>query len=272
MTLTPVRPPLPAGRKNGRLAWIDNLPVVILRDVWDVYDYGARHGQAAATNAGYIQEAIDDAVAAGAPITTAIDGDFTDVVRHATPAGVVSTPSLSAWSHVASGLYLATITPAVEGVYQGAILYNGTPDQTFAISESVSADVVAEITTATITTVDPVAGAGDVTLYQADSYDADESRALEWTTSSAATWPTLTGATVAFISRHTTQTSRTLSAAGSVVVATGASKQVRVELAPADTNSRPSGGYTYQLIATLTNNHVVTLAAGDLTLTERLRA
>ena len=66
MTLTPVRPPLPAGRKNGRLAWIDNLPVVILRDVWDVYDYGARHGQAAATNAGYIQEAIDDAVAAGA--------------------------------------------------------------------------------------------------------------------------------------------------------------------------------------------------------------
>lgn len=209
---------------------------------------------------------------AGAAITSAVDGDFTETLRHVTPAGAVSTPSVSAWSHVSNGLYSATISPAVEGTYAGVVDYNGTPDQSFTFDIPVSADLVSEITAATITTTDPVAAGGDVTLYQADHYDADESRSLDWTTSSSDTWPTLTSATIAFVARHATTTNKTISASGSVIVATGATKQVRVELAPADTNSKPSGEYTYQLIATLSNGHVVTLAAGDLTLTERLRA
>ena len=209
---------------------------------------------------------------AGAAITTAIDANFTETIRHATPAGVVTTPSVSAWAHVAAGLYTATISPAVEGTYYGVVDYDGTPDQSFLVDETVTADIVSEVTTATVVTTAPVASDGDVTLYQADTYDADESRALEWSTSSAGTWPTLTGATIAFVARHRSQTGRTISATGSVVVGTGASKQVRVELTATDTASKPAGTYDYQVIATLTNAHVVTLAAGDLTLTERIRA
>ena len=209
---------------------------------------------------------------AGAAITTAVDGDFTETLRHATPAGVVTTPTVGVWAHVAAGLYTATISPAVEGVYYGVVDYNGSPDQSFAVDETVVADIVAEVTTATVVTTAPVASDGDVTLYQADTYDADESRALDWTTSSADTWPTLTGATIAFVARHATQTGRTISATGSVTTATGASKSVRVELTVADTASLPAGDFDYQVIATLTNGHVVTLATGDLTLTERLRA
>ncbi len=208
---------------------------------------------------------------AGAAITTAVDGDFTDTFRHTTPAGVTTTPTLSAWAHVANGLYSATISPAVEGTYAGIVDYNGTPDQTFAFDVPVSADIVSEITAATITTTDPVSSAGDVTLYQADHYDDDESRSLEWSTTSSDTWPTLTSATISFIARHVQKQGHTITATGSVITATGATKKVRVELVPADTASEPAGEWTYQVIATLSNSHVVTLAAGDLTLTERLR-
>lgn len=209
---------------------------------------------------------------AGAVITTAINANFTNTLRHTTPAGVESTPTVSNWSHVSNGLYKATISPAVEGTYAGVVDYAGTPPQPFVFDIPVDADIVSEITAATITTTDPVASGGDVTLYQADHYDADESRSLDWSTTSADTWPTLTSATIAFVARHATKSEKTISASGAVIVGTGATKQVRVELAPADTSSKPSGDYTYQLIATLSNSHVVTLAAGDLTLTERLRA
>lgn len=125
--------------------------------------------------------------------------------------------------------------------------------------------------TGVVTVSTPVASDNSVTVYQADHYDADESRALEWSTTSADTWPTLTSASISFVARHATQTSKTVTATGSVVTGTGSTKQVRVELTPTDTNGRPSGTYDYQVIATLSNDHVVTLVSGTLTLTERLR-
>lgn len=120
-----------------------------------------------------------------------------------------------------------------------------------------------------VTVVQPVLPNSDITIYAGDDYDNDELRSLEWTTDDAAIWPDLTGASIAFIATKRTDRSgdASLSKAGSVVVATGANKKVRVELSASDTDSlvRGENVYAYALRATLPNGHVITLQTGNVT-------
>jgi hypothetical protein len=111
-----------------------------------------------------------------------------------------------------------------------------------------------------ITTVSPVAQDGDVTLIQGDDYlDADD-RALEWTNEEG-TWPDLTDAEIRLVAHRNRIT---VSVTGEVVVPTGANQKVRVELTQADTEI-PSGDYGFSVQAVLTDDHVVTLLQGTLT-------
>jgi hypothetical protein len=120
----------------------------------------------------------------------------------------------------------------------------------------------------------PVAQDLSVTIFRGDDYYAADSRPLVWTTSDASTWPTLTGATITFTAKlspvNENPGTATVTASGSVITATGANKSVRVELPTASTAGMAVGkhGYTYDVQATLTNGHKVTLASGTLTVRE----
>ena len=116
----------------------------------------------------------------------------------------------------------------------------------------------------TVVLTNPVASSGDVTLFEGDDYyDADD-RSLEWVDTDGV-WPTLTGASIMMYVRGADGSS--WSAAGTVVVAVGANKQVRVELSAAQTTALvdlPRPG-TLRVRATLVSGHVVTLVSGWLT-------
>ena len=209
----------------------------------------------------------------GAAETGKGNADFTK------SAYLVSTPATTASPTVtenASGTYRIAFTPTAVGVWHctWSVSVDGETvpyEETVQVVTASQDDPVAYLT-GVVTVTTPVASDNSVTVYQSDHYDDDESRSLEWSTTSADTWPTLTSASIAFVARHTTQTHKTLSVAGSVVTGTGTNKEVRVELTPTDTNGKPAGSYDYQVIATLSNSHVVTLVAGSLTLTERIRS
>lgn len=176
----------------------------------------------------------------------------------------------------ASGAYEVVYTPTVVGLYTGSwqgSLSGAIVNVSWTVITAAQADPVTYIAAGNVTLQSPVLISGLVEIYQGESYAVADgtNRALEWQTTDAATWPTLTSATIAFIARHD-QTAATISVAGSVVTATGATKKVRVELAPTDTAAKPTGEWDYQVIATLPNTHPVTLASGEMTLFERLRA
>jgi len=115
----------------------------------------------------------------------------------------------------------------------------------------------------------PVAETTAIEVRQGDDYLNADGRALEWATDAAGDWPTLTDATVAFTAAHV-YGSDTFTKAGTVVTATGATKRVRVELTAAETTGLQSGRWTYELVATLANASVVTLAAHRMTVHERI--
>jgi len=123
----------------------------------------------------------------------------------------------------------------------------------------------------TIATSNPIADDGSITIIRGDDYYNADGRALEWSTTNATTWPTLTGATITFTANKSASNDNiggdTITATGSVVVDTGANKQVRVELPSADTATLAIGvhGFCYDVQATLTNDHIVTLATGTMT-------
>jgi hypothetical protein len=102
----------------------------------------------------------------------------------------------------------------------------------------------------------PVAPSGDVTIVRGDSYLEVDGRALEWATAQAGTWPDLTAATIKVTFGTTTFT-------GSVVVATGITKRVRLELTAAQSNSLARGRYDYDVEAILGSGAVVTLTLGE---------
>lgn len=111
----------------------------------------------------------------------------------------------------------------------------------------------------------PVATDGEITIYRNDTYDADESRAIEWT-NSAGTWGggDITGATVAFRAYHE-RTDTTISLSGSVVTATGTQK-VRVEMSSTDSAEFDDGRtWVYQVRLTLTNGHIETIIDSTVT-------
>jgi len=116
-----------------------------------------------------------------------------------------------------------------------------------------------------ITVTSPVGITNNLTLTQGDDYYAADSRSLDWSLTGS-TVPELTSATVKFAYTLTgsgTVTTKT----GSVVTATGDTKVVRCELAAADTAAMTVGTklYSYDVEATLSNGHIVTLARGLIT-------
>jgi hypothetical protein len=105
-------------------------------------------------------------------------------------------------------------------------------------------------------------------LVQGDDYFAADGRAIVWTLANV---PDLTGASISFTAQKRPQIvttgSATITATGGVVVPSGASKLVQLELPSATTATFAIGanGYTYELVATLASGHVVTLATGNIT-------
>lgn len=117
-----------------------------------------------------------------------------------------------------------------------------------------------------VTTVNPVAQDGSLSLVRGDDYLAADGRALDFTDASAL-WPTITGATITATFRDTYSGTRLLTATGAVTVGSGAGKSVRLELTSAQTKGfRPGApGLRFDIEATLTNTHVVTLVRGTVT-------
>lgn len=173
-----------------------------------------------------------------------------------------------------SGYYSASLTPDAVGSWTVVLSvdhsgYTYRFIESFAVVTAQQADPAAYIAAGDIEMVSPVAASGDVTLYQSDTYDADDSRSLDWSTTDAGTWPALTSATISLVIRHAI-TADSLTASGSVTTPTGSTKAVRVELTASQTASLDPGVYTYQVIATLSGGNVVTLATGALTVIARL--
>lgn len=114
-----------------------------------------------------------------------------------------------------------------------------------------------------ITTVSPVAQSGDVETIMGDDYSNTDSRALDWTDTSAS-WPTLTSAAIVVTILDVASFN------GSVVTATGDSKKVRLELADTQTDDIPAGWHQFQVVATLASGNIVTLVEGNWLSKERL--
>jgi len=116
-----------------------------------------------------------------------------------------------------------------------------------------------------ITAVSPVLDDETIELYEGDSYYEADGRSLKWT-DSGSTWPNITGATVTLLVRA--PNGDQLSAAGVVSIGGGGpGQQVYVELSAAQTTAmvdwpKPSH---FRLRVTLVSGHVVTLAAGTMT-------
>ena len=103
------------------------------------------------------------------------------------------------------------------------------------------------------TVIYPVAEDGTVLLEAGDDYQTAEGYQLDWLDSGEA-WPILTAATIAF------NIGTAFAKAGSVVVGSGTGKKVRVVLTAAETATLTQGQvYWYNVKATLTNGHVITL-------------
>jgi hypothetical protein len=117
-------------------------------------------------------------------------------------------------------------------------------------------------TTGAIVLLSPIISGGDAKIKRGDDYHADDSRQLDWSTSDAATWPDLTGATVNFYSNA-------LDHAMTVVTATGANKKIRLQLTAAETLAASANSCPFEIRATLTSGRTITLAQGHITIEDQ---
>ncbi len=111
----------------------------------------------------------------------------------------------------------------------------------------------------TITVVSPISTGGDFTILKGDDYYALDSRSIDW---SATTWPDLTSATIRFSIQSDLSAFTT---AGSVVTPTGSTKTVRLELSAAQTALFPAAVMDFEVVATLSDTHHLTLLRGRIT-------
>lgn len=119
--------------------------------------------------------------------------------------------------------------------------------------------VLGHLDTANITVISPVAQSGNLTLNQGDDYLLADNRSLLFTGASANIWPSLSGATIAF----TTDGTNPCTGTGTAIAATG-TQQFRIELTAAQTSKLRQGtsAGNFDIVATLSNGHVVTLVSG----------
>lgn len=208
------------------------------------------------------------------------DGDGITPITNAAGGQPQISTSGAAWTAtgigvlvaIGNGRYYADLTQAavatagvvIQTRYQGGLSAETPGDSVLVVAfdpfDGASLGLT-RLAGAEVVTVSPVASGGAVTIVRGDTYDNDDGRALEWSTSDAGTWPTLTSATVVFTLRNDAgQTKTTFS--GSVVTATGANKKVRVELTAEQTTALVVGGHEYDVQATLSGGNVVTLVRG----------
>lgn len=218
--------------------------------------------------------------AAGDPITTAGDADFSESIDHEATDGTLTAATVAAWAHRNNGRYYATISNAQAGKYSGTIVYNGTPKQPFSweadVITAAQADPVAasgltaaraakldRIGTSVVQVSTPVADGNDIRLQAGDDYlDADD-RALAWTFTSA---PDLTSATAKLLRIRMGAVS--LDKAFTVSGAGTATQTVTAELTSTETDDlSPAKIGAYDLSCTLANGHKVTLARGKVFVT-----
>lgn len=130
-------------------------------------------------------------------------------------------------------------------------------------------DAISTLAAADVNIVSPVDNRANVTLYRGDTYDSDEVRALQWTS---------TGWAAFDLSTATSITLRAKSKYSSTVFTKAAvtpysDTLVTVELTSAETAAFPTGtsAMQYDLEAVLANGHVITLASGKINVTEDVR-
>jgi hypothetical protein len=154
-------------------------------------------------------------------------------------------------SRLAASSYSDPLTSLVPGSYAG-----GT-----------AGAALGRIGSGQVTTVSVVAQNGDISVIKADDYYATDARSYDFIDVSAA-WPVLTAATITFYIYLADTNTTVLSKAGSIIVATGANKQVRVELTTSDTAKLNQFGmniYKHSIKATLASGHIITLLEGKVT-------
>lgn len=113
------------------------------------------------------------------------------------------------------------------------------------------------IGSAPIEVTGPLHQTGNIEIVAGDDYLAADGRALDFL-DSGNKWPDLTGASITFTAKGK---ANDISKAGSVIVATGSGKKVRVELTKTET-SVANGRYHYDVEATLPSGNIVTLVHG----------
>lgn len=128
---------------------------------------------------------------------------------------------------------------------------------------------IGALSAAGVTVVSPVDNRANVTVYRGDTYDTDEIRALQWTSTG---WGALSLSTATSITlRAKSNYSSTIFTKAAVIPYSDT--LVTVELTSSETAAFPSGAgaMRYDLEAVLANGHVITLAAGKINVTEDVR-
>ena len=107
-----------------------------------------------------------------------------------------------------------------------------------------------------VTTVSPVSVSGDMQIIRGDDYAADDgaSRVFEWSDDESV-WPDLEGATITF---------KCKSVEAEATFVEGTPNKIRLELSTTDTSGLPVGRPRFSIVATLANEHVVTLIVGSI--------
>lgn len=194
--------------------------------------------------------------ATAVPVTA---GTYT-VIAHATGSYLFPDYECGPWEVVTAAADPAALATAVAAVQATVDGIDGNVD-------------VAVSTRATpgsyITTGSAVATNGKATIYKGDDQVAVASRSLDWSTETADKWPDLTGATIRLSGQYRANAANTVSATGSVITPTGATKHVRFEFSRAATEALKDGVYEIQVIATLSGGQVITLV--DTTMTVKPR-
>lgn len=206
-------------------------------------------GRLTATRAGYLDNLGGGAVAHAGDAMTLTAGERSSV---ATAVWAATVRTLSSFGTLVADIWNA-LTSGMTTV--GSIGKRLADYIDVAISSRMSSG-------GSVTYTGPVAISDDATIVRGMDYYSADGRALEWSTTLEATWPTLTGATINFYSSL-------LDKAGTVVTGTGATKKVRVELSAAETLAATLGTAAFKVVATLSNGHKVDLVSATIAIEER---
>lgn len=176
----------------------------------------------------------------------------------------------------ANGYYDLTFTPDTAGAYR--IAWSGdlsgrTFSDTYTVVTAAQFDPAAALADKTITVVAPVMTNGDIQIRPGADYLVSQGRALRWSTDDANMWPVLTGLTIELWLRGRGYPAypSPMKFVGAIDVATGAEKEIHVEIQGANTYSLADGEYDFEVSAKGVGDHYVPLVAGRCVVPKRVR-